>query len=88
MKTKAELGQFLRKKREAVGLTQWGLALMLGHSTGQLVSNVERGVVLVPQASIRQWARAVGIEPLTLFRLFIRAKNAEAEKKFLTRGKA
>lgn len=83
MKTRIELGKFLRKKREAAGVTQAQVAEVLGYASPQLVSNVERGIVFVPQAGVRKWARTIGVAPLTLFRLYIRVKNAEAEKKFL-----
>lgn len=45
MKNKqASLGQYLRDKRVAAGLTQAEIAEFLGYTSPQYISNIERGV--------------------------------------------
>lgn len=43
-----ELGSYLRKKREAAGLTQAEVADVFSHSSSQFISNIERGLCAVP----------------------------------------
>ncbi len=43
-----ELGNFLRAKREAAGLTQAEVAAVFNHSSSQFISNIERGLCAVP----------------------------------------
>ncbi|MEZ0393063.1 MAG: helix-turn-helix domain-containing protein [Pseudobdellovibrionaceae bacterium] len=48
-----KMGNFLREKREAKGLTQAQVALKLGYGSPQFISNIERGVSKVPLKSLR-----------------------------------
>ncbi len=43
-----KLGNFLRAKRESVGLTQAEVAKHFKHSSSQFISNIERGLCAVP----------------------------------------
>lgn len=40
--------QFIKSARESVGLSQRELAEKLGYSTGQFISNMERGLCSLP----------------------------------------
>lgn len=43
-----KLGDYLRGKREAAGLTQAEVAKFFKHSSSQFISNIERGLCAVP----------------------------------------
>lgn len=48
------LGQFLKEKRENVGLSQKDVADKLGYSTPQFVSNWERGISTPPLKTLKK----------------------------------
>lgn len=74
MKAKAEereirrriVGKFLRASREDRGVTQEELALRLGYSTAQYVSNWERGVSLPPMDQLPKIASFLEVTPSAL----------------------
>ena len=47
------LGEYLRSKREQLGLTQSEVAHNLGYGSPQFISNIERGISNVPVKSLR-----------------------------------
>ncbi len=46
-------GDFLRKKRTAKNLSQGGVSELLGHGSGQFLSNIERGKCAIPSGVLR-----------------------------------
>lgn len=48
-----KLGEYLRRKREALRLTQSEVAQRLGYGSPQFISNIERGISNVPVKSLR-----------------------------------
>jgi len=48
-----KLGEYLRRKREALSLTQSEVAQRLGYGSPQFISNIERGISNVPVKSLR-----------------------------------
>ncbi len=48
-----QLGEYLRRKREALSLTQSEVAQKLGYGSPQFISNIERGISNVPVKSLR-----------------------------------
>lgn len=60
---KATVGEFLRKKRVALGLNQIEVAGALGYLSGQFVSNWERGQALPPPTALPLLAEILEIEP-------------------------
>lgn len=55
----------LKKYRDKRGLSQRDLALKLGYSTPQYISNVERGVAPMNLKKISKLAEIVGTKPFT-----------------------
>ena len=53
-------GQILADARNRVGLTQKDLAKKLGYSSAQFISNVERGLCLVPKSQLKKLEKHVG----------------------------
>lgn len=59
-------GTWLRECRRAARITQAELAKALNYDTSQLISNIERGVSLLPSRRIPDFARALGCSILEL----------------------
>ncbi|MCM2282119.1 MAG: helix-turn-helix domain-containing protein [Bdellovibrionaceae bacterium] len=55
-----EFGLWLRSCRKQARITQSELAKTLGYDSSQLISNIERGVSLLPSKRIPDFARALG----------------------------
>lgn len=76
-----QLGRFLRKKREAAGLTQGGLSKRLGFSSSQFVSNIERGIAVIPASRLNDYAGIIGVSPDELSMLVSDASSEKALKR-------
>lgn len=59
-------GKWLRSCRKQARLTQAELAKVLGYDTSQLISNIERGVSLLPSKRLPEFARALGCSLLEM----------------------
>ncbi len=65
-KTRKELGQFLKARREALGLSQNDIAKTFGDRSAQFVSNVERGFAGIPVNRIKACAELLGLSTKAL----------------------
>jgi transcriptional regulator with XRE-family HTH domain len=75
---KAELeaiGDYLRRKREANGLTQYFVAQKLGYSSSQFVSNVERGLSSVPLKALKVLVDLYKLNPDEVIELILSRKR-------------
>jgi transcriptional regulator with XRE-family HTH domain len=54
-----QFGTWLRDRRKAVQITQSELAKILNYDSSQLISNIERGVSLLPSKRIPEFAKAL-----------------------------
>ncbi len=59
-------GQWLRNCRRQARITQSELAIALGYDSSQLISNIERGVSLLPSRRIPDFARVLGCSLLEM----------------------
>lgn len=59
-------GKWLRSCRKQARLTQAELAQALGYDTSQLISNIERGVSLLPSKRLPEFARVLGCSLLEM----------------------
>ena len=59
-------GQWLRDCRRNAHITQAELAAVLGYDSSQLISNIERGVSLLPSKRLPEFARALGCSMLEM----------------------
>jgi transcriptional regulator with XRE-family HTH domain len=59
-------GQWLRDCRRQARITQAELAKVLEYDSSQLISNIERGVSLLPSRRIPDFARALGCSLLEM----------------------
>ena len=72
-----ELGRYLRKCRLKSKLTQRDVALHLGHTSAQYVSNVERGLARPSKGGIRTYCVLVGARPLTVREMWVNEVRSE-----------
>lgn len=64
-----QLGEFIVGRREKLGLTQKDVADRLGLTTGQFISNWERGVSYPPNTMLKKLASVLQTQPMTLVEL-------------------
>lgn len=76
-----QLGRFLKKKRLSVGITQGELAKRLGFSSSQFVSNIERGVAVIPPSRVNDYSALIEVEPKELSKFVSNALNDKAVKR-------
>ncbi|MCB0419992.1 MAG: helix-turn-helix domain-containing protein [Bdellovibrionales bacterium] len=77
-----ELGEFLRERRKAVGLSQGEVGKKLGYSSAQFVSNFERGNCTPPLKALKTLVRIYNIEPEELIELVMKDKKEKIEREF------
>jgi len=65
------LGELLRKKREAAGLTQMDVAEKAGLSSPQFISNIERGACGAPLKLLDLMIRLYRMEPGVIVKLLL-----------------
>lgn len=70
-------GLFIRKHREAVGLSQAGFASRLKLKTKQLVSKIERGVKDIPRKHVDVMAHVLRVPKHNLQKLISKDKRAK-----------
>ena len=61
-----QFGEWIRNCRRAARITQAELATALGYDSSQLISNIERGVSLLPSRRLPDFARVLGCSLLEL----------------------
>lgn len=66
IKRRKNFGRWLRQCRKKSGVTQAELGKALGYDSSQLISNIERGVSLLPSKKLPEFARQLGCSLLEL----------------------
>lgn len=74
------IGSYLRKARMESGLTQDEVAIKLGYTTSQLVSNFERGVCGPPEKKLSRLVKLYKIDGWDLHGLITRENETYLEK--------
>lgn len=67
-------GDFLKKSREAQGLSQRDVSAHLGYNTSQFISNWERGLSQPPIPVLRKLALFYKVDAETLFNVILEAQ--------------
>ena len=73
--------EFVRKSREKSGLSQLDVAEVMGYTSGQFISNIERGICELPAENVRHFCEITNASPRTYLRI-----KVEAERKRLRRA--
>ena len=76
-----QLGVFLRKKRESIGITQKELSQKLGLGTCQFISNIERGISEIPFGRIGVYAEALSLDTKELTKMIEQVLKKKIETK-------
>lgn len=66
LERRKNFGKWLRNCRKQARITQAELAKALGYDSSQLISNIERGVSLLPSKRIPDFARVLGCSLLEM----------------------
>lgn len=74
------LAKFLKEKRLAAGLSQRDVAIHLGYSTPQFISNWERGVSNPPISTLKTLGVLYRVAPEDLFNVALTDIIAEATR--------
>lgn len=68
---KIQLAALLKQKRIAAGLSQGDVAMKMGYSTPQFISNWERGIACPPVRDLKKLADILKTSPEELFEVFL-----------------
>jgi transcriptional regulator with XRE-family HTH domain len=66
LERRKKFGKWLRNCRKQARVTQAELAKALGYDSSQLISNIERGVSLLPSKRLPEFARVLGCSLLEM----------------------
>lgn len=75
----SKLAQFLKNKRIIAGFSQKDVAMKLGYSTSQFISNWERGVSQPPLSTLRKLALVFQINVDEIFSVLLESTIAQVE---------
>ncbi|HMN69380.1 MAG TPA: helix-turn-helix transcriptional regulator [Bdellovibrionales bacterium] len=70
-----ELGYYLKDARENAQLTQNEVAEKLGYSSAQFISNIERGVSVVPLRTLANMIRLYDVDDRNIIGIFIKGQE-------------
>ena len=70
-----KLGTFLRGAREKANMTQMEISGRLGYSSPQFISNIERGVSVVPLPLLSKLVSAYKISPEPVIRIILDSQS-------------
>lgn len=79
---KNEYGLTFRQLRKERGLTQEEVANIIGWTSKQMVSNIERGLCFFPPEALAKLGRVSGFPTKKLAEIQIEAKVAAIKKKY------
>lgn len=66
------LAELIKLKRREKRLMQWDVAMHMGYSSPQYISNVERAVCTPPLKEARKWCEALGIKKEVYKKLYLK----------------
>ncbi len=78
------IGQFLKEKREAKGLTQAQVAEKLGYGSPQFISNIERGISRVPLKSLKSFMQVYDLDPEQIIDLLLEEKKQQLRRQLMS----
>ncbi|GIL18357.1 MAG: hypothetical protein BroJett040_21080 [Oligoflexia bacterium] len=81
--THVKLGKLIREYREKKGLTQFEVAQMLGHSSSQFMSLMERGLSKIPFETLGKFVVILGIPESKVMGLLMSDYEEKLRAKFV-----
>ncbi len=73
-----KLGDYLRNVREQAHLTQADVSSRLGYTSPQFISNIERGISVIPLKTLAKMVQLYKINPESVVKIIL-----ESQKKLL-----
>lgn len=73
-----KLGDFLKETRESSQMTQAEVSERLGYSSPQFISNIERGISVIPLKTLAKMVNLYRVNPETVVRIIL-----DSQKKLL-----
>ena len=81
-----KLGQFLKEVREQAGLTQADVSQKLGYTSPQFISNIERGISVVPLKTLARMVTLYKVNAESVVRIILDSQRKLLREK-LMRGR-
>lgn len=81
-----KLGDFLRETREASKFTQADVSQRLGYTSPQFISNIERGISVIPLKTLARMVQLYKINPETVVKIILESQRKLLREK-LMRGR-
>lgn len=81
-----KLGQFLKEVREQANYTQAEVSQKLGYTSPQFISNIERGISVVPLKTLARMVTLYKVNPESVVRIILDSQRKLLREK-LMRGR-
>lgn len=81
-----KLGQYLKDVREGASYTQADVSQRLGYTSPQFISNIERGISVVPLKTLARMVSIYKVRPEPVVRIILDSQKRLLREK-LTRSK-
>ncbi len=78
-----KLGDFLRETREGVSLTQADVSQKLGYTSPQFISNIERGISVIPLKTLAKMVGLYRINPDVVVRIILESQRKLLREKLM-----
>jgi transcriptional regulator with XRE-family HTH domain len=76
------LGQYLKSNRKQANLTQAQVSKHLGYTTAQFVSNIERGISVVPLDTLARMVKLYKVNPVKTLNILLDSQEKLLLEKF------
>lgn len=71
---------FVKSARLKAKLTQMQLAHQIGYTSGQIISNVERGIANLPPESVKDFCRVTNAKPEEFIKIKVQEEKERLRK--------
>lgn len=78
-----KLGQFLKDVRENVDLTQADVSQKLGYTSPQFISNIERGISVVPLKTLARMCALYKVNPESVVKIILESQRKLLREKLM-----
>lgn len=78
-----KLGDFLRETRESASLTQADVSQKLGYTSPQFISNIERGISVIPLKTLAKMVNLYRVNPETVVRIILESQRKLLREKLM-----
>ena len=83
---RSKLGQYLKDMREQASFTQADVSTKLGYTSPQFISNIERGISVIPLKTLARMVSLYKVNPESVVRIILESQRKLLREK-LMRGR-